>query len=248
LVGAVVGEVPVDPADLVARVTGPGHEAGEDGRADGMQPELEGGRDTEVAAASVHGPEQLRVDVLARGDFPSVGGDEVDGEQVVAREAEAPLEPAGAASERESGDARGRDPSTGGREAVLLGGSVELPPGDARADACAPPVGVDVDLLHRTQVDHESAVVGGHARNRVSAGANRDVVTVLTREVQRVAHVTRRRAPCNDGRSLVDHRVEQCTRFVVSTITGSEQLHFALPFHADRSASRRRGVGTWTEE
>jgi hypothetical protein len=70
------------------------------------------------------------------------------------------LEPARAAAEREPGDARVRDPPAGDRKAVPLGGSVELAPGQAGAEAAGAALDVDLDVLHRADVDHQPAVAG----------------------------------------------------------------------------------------
>ena len=92
-------------------------------RADGVQFELERRRDAEVAAATVQRPEELGMRVLARGDLHAAREDDVDGHEVVAREAVLPLEPARATAEREAGHAGGRHAPADGRETVLLRGA-----------------------------------------------------------------------------------------------------------------------------
>ena len=63
-----------------------GDEAGEDISLR-MQLELEGGGDAEVAAAAAQRPEEVRMRLAVGGDELAIGGDEVDGEQVVDRHA-----------------------------------------------------------------------------------------------------------------------------------------------------------------
>ena len=116
-------------------------------RADVVQLELERRRDAEVAAAAVQRPEQIGVRVLARRDLLAVGEDEVDRDEVVAREAVLALEPTRAAAERQSGDARRRHAAADGREPVLLRGPVERRPGDAAADAS--PLRLRIDRRRR---------------------------------------------------------------------------------------------------
>ena len=93
LVGRVVGNVAIQPRDIGGGVAGPNHQTRRDERADRVEPEHERRRHAEVAAAAVQRPEQVGVLVLAGGDLPAVGGDEIDRDQVVAGEPEPPLEP-----------------------------------------------------------------------------------------------------------------------------------------------------------
>ena len=91
-----------------------------------VQLQGERGRDAEVSAAAVQGPEQLGVLVGARVDRAAVRGHQFDAEQVVDGQAEPPLQPAGAAAEHEAADAGGGGPAAGGRQAVRLGGPVQV--------------------------------------------------------------------------------------------------------------------------
>jgi hypothetical protein len=73
---------------------------------DGVQPELELGHDAEVAAAAAQAPEQLRVARSVDLQPLAVGGHQLVGGNVVAREPQLPREPAHPAAEREPADAR----------------------------------------------------------------------------------------------------------------------------------------------
>ena len=99
-----------------------------------MEVELELRHDAEVAAAAAQPPQQLRVLGLAGVDEPPVRGDDVGGDQVVAREAELAHRPADAAAEREPGDAGARHEPAGRREAVRLRLVVDVGPDRASAD------------------------------------------------------------------------------------------------------------------
>jgi hypothetical protein len=68
---------------------------------DRLQPELELGDDAEVAAAASQPPEQVRVLVLVDAEAVAVGGDQLVGRDVVARQPVLAREPAHAAAERE---------------------------------------------------------------------------------------------------------------------------------------------------
>src|SRR6266536_1803906 len=75
----------------------PHHQAGQDGRSDLVEAVLERRNDPEVAAAAAYRPEQVSVFVCAGGAQPTVGGNDVYGKQVVAREAVRSAEPTDAA-------------------------------------------------------------------------------------------------------------------------------------------------------
>src|SRR2546430_5265911 len=75
----------------------PGHHL----RPQGVEPELELGDDPEVAAAAANAPEEVGVLILARLDELTVGGDQIDGEQLIDREAVLAHHPADAAAERQ---------------------------------------------------------------------------------------------------------------------------------------------------
>ena len=83
--------------------------------AERLEPELERGRDPEVPAGAAQAPEELGLLGLGRADEPAVGGDELDGGQVVDREPEVALEAADSPAERQPGDAGVADDARSGR-------------------------------------------------------------------------------------------------------------------------------------
>ena len=123
-------QVAVRPRDLGAGLGRP-QEQGERRRGQRVEPEHEPGRDAEVAAPAMQRPEQLAVLVLVGRHDAAVGGDELDLEQVVARESPLPLEPAGATAQRQAGDTGRRDAAARGGQPVRLRGPVEGAPGRA---------------------------------------------------------------------------------------------------------------------
>src|SRR5439155_8491880 len=139
------------------------------------------GHDAEVAATATEGPEEILVLLLAGHHGPAVGGDDVDREQVVEREAEAAGEVADAAAERESGDARGRNDSAGRGQPEGIGGVIEVAPRAAALGADRLRVRVDADALHRRHVDDDALVVGAEAGNAVAAATDGQVESVLAR-------------------------------------------------------------------
>ena len=94
--------------------------------ADRVEAVFERGHDPEVAAAAAEGPEQVGVLVVAGGQDISVGGDDLDGQEVVDGEAVLAHEPADAAAERQPGDPGGGDDPAGGGQSVDGRRPVEL--------------------------------------------------------------------------------------------------------------------------
>jgi len=82
-----------------------------------MRLELEGGDDAEVAAGAAYGPEQILVLGRACTTKLTVGGDDVDREQVVDRQSVLPTQMSGATVEGQAGDACGRHHARGNGEA-----------------------------------------------------------------------------------------------------------------------------------
>ena len=180
-----------------------------------VQIQREGGDDAEVSAAAVQGPEELGILVEARVDGAAVRRHQFGGHQVVAGQAEAALQPAGAAAEHEAAHAGGGDPATGGRQAVRLGGPVQIPDEGATADTCRLVGRSDGHAVHAAQVDHQAAVGGRHARDAVAAATDRDLQTVLACKAHGPCHVGLRRALGDHRGPPVDHAVEDRARLVV---------------------------------
>ena len=173
------------PQQLAAALGRMQQQAAEHLGPDGVQRELDRGHDAEVAAAAAQRPEQLGMLVGGRADLVAAGGDELDGEDVVAGEAVLALEPAGAAAEREARDAGARHAAADGREPVRLGGGVELAPGQAGAGAHDAALGVDGDLAEAADVDDDAVVDERQPGDGVAAGADGDAEVAQARVVQR---------------------------------------------------------------
>lgn len=179
-------EVAVDRQHLGGLLDGPEDRAGHDG-AHLVQAEGEPGDDAEVPAAAAHGPEQVGVLGRARGDLTAVREDHVDGEQVVDRQAEPAGEVAQATAEGEPADPRGRDDAARCREAVGVGGAVDLSPGGPAADGggAGVAVDVDVDVAQAPQVDDHAVVDRAQAGAVVAAAAYGQRRVVVAGEADR---------------------------------------------------------------
>jgi len=109
---------------------------------------FEAGGYPKVSTAAAQGPEQIWRLLLAGPQDLAIGGDELDGQQVIERQSVLAHQPAQPAAECESGDAcRGND-TAGGRETVQLRLAVELTPGGTALRPNRPALGIDLDALH----------------------------------------------------------------------------------------------------
>ena len=95
-------------------------------RADRVQPKIERGDDSEVAAAPAHCPEQLRMRVGGGRQTTAIGQHHLDRFQVVDTETQLAGQPAHASAKGEAGDAGVANYPTGDGKAVRLGGGVQL--------------------------------------------------------------------------------------------------------------------------
>ena len=115
----------------------------------------------------------------------SPGGDQVDGEQVVARETVQRREPAEPAAEGQTGHAGVRHRAAGRRQSEGLRLAVDVGPEAPPATRTVERRRIDVDGPHRRQVDHQSAVGHGLAGHVVPAAAHRHEKVVLAGEPHR---------------------------------------------------------------
>jgi hypothetical protein len=184
------------------------------------------------------GPRSCSVLVLARGDDATVGGHDLRGEEVVAREPVLGRDPGVAAAEREAADAGRGHATARGRQAEQLRLAVELAPQHACVRTCDAGGRVDVDALHAGQVDEDAVVADPLARDAVPAAADRQRQPALARERDRVDHVRNARAARDQRRPLVDHGVVDGARVVVPVGSGIELLTL------ERGVQLHRGRGT----
>ena len=224
LVGQLAHPVAVEAQHLFGAVAREEDRAGQQHRADRVQPVLERGRDAEVPAAAAQAPQQLGILVLAGVHELSVGGDDVGGEQVVAGQADLAHQPADAAAEREPGDPRGGHEPAGHREPERLRLVVEVRPRAAALGAGGATRRVDAHGGHRGQVDDDAAVAGGEAGQRVPAAADGDEQVLAAREVHRAHHVGDAGAADDQRRPPVVGAVPDRARLVVALVGGPDEL------------------------
>ena len=197
---------------------------GEHGRAHGVKAKLELGDDPEVAAAAAQAPEEVGVLGLARRDELAVGGDQVDGEQLVDRQPVLSMKPADAAAERQAGDAGVGDDPARGREPERLGLAVELAPEHAGLDPRRARLRVDADPLHRPQVDDDAAVADRQARIAVAPASDGDREAGAPGEPDRRHHVGHAGAARDQRREAIDRPVPDPAVLVVGRAAGADEL------------------------
>ena len=81
---------------------------------------------------------------------------------------------ADAAAESETADTGARNHSSGCRQSVQLGGSVEVLPGGASTRERPPRINVNLNVVHLRKVDDDPVVTGGKSGNAVRAATYRD--------------------------------------------------------------------------
>ena len=217
-----------DRAQLLGGAGGDRHEAAQDllGRrheqrtaedlADRVELELEAGHDAEVAAAATDRPEEVGVRILAGGDLAAVGRHDLDRLEGIDGQAVLAHQPADPATERQAGDAdrtgvaeRRRETMGRDRVRVFAGGQAGLRPGDLA-------IGIDVEALHRAEVEDDPAVVGAVAGEAVAAAANRQRETGFASQDDGPGDVGRiGRTDDECGATVVDRAVDLAGDVVV---------------------------------
>ena len=181
---------------------------------------------------------------LARAEL-AVGGDDVDREQVVDRQAVLAAQMTDAAVERQTGDARGRDDPARHGEPEELRLPVAVAPGRAALRPHRLRRRVDVDAAHLRQVDDEAAVVHRVAGDVVTAALDREEQVLLAGEVDGVDDVRGPGALHDQRRPAVDQPVPDRAGIVVALIA-RPQDRSPNPFH--KCSSRFRVNGHVSEE
>jgi hypothetical protein len=210
---------------------------GVDHRSHLVQLELEARDDPEVAAPAAQPPEELGVRALRDVQQPPVGGDDVGADEVVAGEAVLTHQPADAAAQREAGNARRRNEAAGGGQAVRLGLVVDIGPDRPAANRGAASDRVHVDVVHRTEIDHDPAIDGGEAGDAVTAPAHGDGQVVAPGKGDRGEHVGDAGTTDDHSRAVpVVRSVPDLGGLVVALVLGGQHLP------ADRVAQLRHAL------
>ena len=188
-----------------------------------VQPELELGDDAEVAATAAQAPEQIGVPGLVDAQPVAVGGDQLVGLHVVARQAELTREPAHAAAERQPTGAGVGHVARGRGQPVLHRGAIERAEQRPALHPRATALGIDADAAHRCQVDRQAAVRDAEPEHAVPSTAHADLEVALAAVADRLDHVVRARAAEDPLRPVVDHRVPHRPCLVVSRGAGLQE-------------------------
>jgi len=185
-----------------------------------VERELELGDDAEVAAAAAKRPQEISVVCHRSAHHPSVGSNDFGADKVVRRQAGKARQPADATAKGEPGDASVADEAPGHRQPVGLGGGVELGPGRAAPARRTLHVGVDMDGLHRREVDHQAAVAERVAGVVVATAPDRDFQIMFLGECQRGGNVAGGAAAHDHRRTAGDATIPDVDRIGVPSISG----------------------------
>ena len=112
------------------------------------------------------------------------------------------------------------DDSAGRRKAVQLRFAIELLPQHAALRPDGALCRVDVDSLHRREVDHQAVVDRGTSTDIVSATADGNLQIQRARELDGVRDVGGAMTSRDRGRPLVDEAVVHAARFVIPASAG----------------------------
>ena len=157
-------------------------------------------------------------------DELAVGRDDVDGAQVVERQAETPSDAAEPAAEREPGHARVRH-GAGRRHQTELHRLVVHVAEQAAAgnvgDALAL---VDAHAAHQREIDHQALVAGRLARMAMPAALHGHEQARAAREIDGSANVGDAARLHDERRKLADRRVQHAPRVVVRGMARQQQI------------------------
>jgi hypothetical protein len=107
---------------------------------------------------------------------------------------------------------------------VRLRRTVERPEERPTLDPGPAPVGIDADVAHRRQVDHQPALGNGQAENAVAAAFHRDLEAGISAVADRRRNVVGGGTAGDQTRPSIDHRVPDLAMTVVRLMTGFDDL------------------------
>jgi hypothetical protein len=207
-----------------------------------VQPELELGHDAEVPAAPAQAPEQLPILGLTGAHHGSLGRDELEGTDVVAREPVLPGQPAHPATEREPADTGVRHVARGGGQTMRPRGSVKRAEQGPALHPRALALGVDANATHRRQVDHQPVLGNREAQDRMPATPHPDLKTVLASKPDRDSHVAAARTANDHPRAPVDHGIPNRAGLVIAGVARRQKPAVELLVQLPQDACCTRGT------
>jgi hypothetical protein len=137
---------------------------------------------SKVSAAAAQRPEEVRIFVGRRAHYPSLGRDHIDRDNVVTGRSMYSHQPSIAAAERESRNSDFGVGTTDGREAIRLGGVIDLTPARAAFGADPSRLRIDAHLAHPRGIDHQTVVAYSGASAGMAAAADGGQDSALARK------------------------------------------------------------------
>jgi hypothetical protein len=173
---------------------------------------------------AVKRPKQLGVLVLAGTDDAARRRHELDGQEIVASEAELAVEPATTTTQDEPTYPGGRHPAPGRRKTIRLRAPIEMAHGGAAPNRRRSSLGVHRYGVHPPQVDHEAALREGPASDTVPAAADRGLEAEAASEMNCTYNIMHVGALGDDARSAIDHGVENRPGLAVLRVAGHDDF------------------------
>ena len=136
--------------------------------------------------------------------------------QIVERQAMLAHQPAEPAAQSEAGDAGRRHDAAGRGKTMKLGLAVEFAPGDAALRPRRFAFAIDMDALHRRQIDHDAVVDRRSSGDIVAPASHRDLKAEFSAERQGIDDVGDAVAARDQRRPLVDETVMDASGIVIA--------------------------------
>jgi hypothetical protein len=155
--------------------------------------------------------------------FP-VSSHNVDGDELVDREAELAHQPADATAQGEPGEAGVGDDAGGNSQPEGLGLAVELAEQHAGLCPYRPFRQVNANALHQRQVDDQAAVAHGQARETVPTASHRDLEITAPRCAHRLDHIGRPGAASDHRGVAIDGAIPYLPVNLVRLVAGADDL------------------------
>ena len=178
---------------------------------------------------------------LAGDDDAAVGQHHLDRHERVDRQAVLADEPADPAPEGQAGDPDAARVTERRREAMLRGGRGVLAGAQAGLSPGKPPGRVDVEALHRAEVEHDAALARAIAGKAVRPTTDRELETRLAGEHDGPCDIRRRRCLDDADRAQVGVRVVDLAGQLVALVVGTDD-RAADPGGERRQVVRAEGV------
>ena len=154
-------------------------------------------------------------------DLP-VGGDDIGGDQVVDREAEAAHQMTDPAPERQSADTGVADDSAGGRQPERLALAVEVGVQATTLNVNGRQRRIDTRPGHGRQIDDDAVIAHGVSRHGVPTAADRDQQVVGSGVAHRSGDVGGARAARDEARTTIDGAVPDASCLVIAIVGGGD--------------------------